>query len=454
MAADTSDDRRQQRLRELRQAQLALRKRLVLMVLTLVVLIGFLFAIPKLARPRRVAAPPPEPTQAEVALPPLDLQVLAEVRDSTPEERVVLEPEPFAYLLRMSLALLPDHLRMLDEPALPFDAIEHEAAELRGRPFRLRGELLEQRTMTRLPGAPTEHWYRLRDDGGRDFFHVSMRPLAQEFQEPYFRADGYFFKVYTGSVESGGERVTAPLLVGRELVPSYRRVEPVHEPDFTLLADVRDAQFGDPTELDQAGLWHLLNVAVALRSDPQRLARAFEGAPELNRTLLETQMLESPALFRGRPMLLPGSVVGDSVRYEVGLENPLRLDAITHAYWGNLSLGKQPVHLIGPGRFPMAAQPGESGQRRFYGWFLQLESAIDKEGNARLYPVYVVADARQIPLESPAFLHTAVIVFFGVAALLALFMIVLVVRDKRRSATFEVERTQRRHKRDAAQPRT
>ena len=448
MPSQEWEQRRSERLRELRTAQAALRKRVILMVIGLVGAIGLLLTLPKLAPPRALTPQAEEPIASTVALPPVDAALLAEVRDGTPQERFVLEPEPFAYLARMSLALVPDHLRLLGEPAFPFATDAAESAELRARPFRLRGELLERRALTRMPGAPEEYWFRLRADDGHEFFFVSLRDL-EEFRSNYFRADGYFFKLYEGAVESSGPRVTAPLFVGRALEPSFRALPPATAVDPTQFADVRDAGFGNPSDLDPTALWHLLAVARHFREHPQAREQAFAGAPELTRTFVEQQLHETPDLFRGRPIAIPGQVVPNSVRYQVGEENPLRLEYVTHGYLGNLSLGKQPVHLIAPGKFPMVDPAGDRGQRRFYGWFLQFEVAIDAEDNVRLYPVFVVADTTVTPVETPAFMRRAVIGFFLAAALLAGFMAFLVFRDKRQSARFSLERDARRRKRQA-----
>lgn len=453
--AEMGEERRARRLADLRQAQAGLRRRLLLMVAALVLLLLLIWGLTKLGRPPEADAPQPASRQvpeAVVELPPLNLEVLEAVRDATLEERVILEPEPYTYVLKMAQALVPDHLRAIGEPALPFGELEQRSAELRGRPFRLRGELLEMREVIRTPGAPAEHWARVRAEEGGDLFFAALRPLAEVYPERYVRADGYYFKTYSGAVE--GERFTAPLLIGRQLVPSFRPMAPAAEVDFALLADVRDATFEEPAPLDERGLWHLLGVAVAAAADPMALDRAWAGAPELNLPLLQG-LAESPALWRGRPLLLPGRVLEHTIRLDAGVENPLRLEAVTYSYMGNLSLGRQPVHIVAPGRFPLLAPSGAGGVRQFLGWFLQMEGYEDSEGNFRLAPVFVVGAVRDVEVEAPAWMNQFVAGLFVAAASFAALLAFLVWRDRRRSEALAQERAQRRKQMAAApgQPR-
>lgn len=408
------------------------RRRLLLLAAAFVAVLAVFFAIGAL---RHKAAPPAGPEapareESTLILPPVDREVLAGVRDDTPEARAILEPEPFAYLARMAQALVPEHLWRLGEPTLPFDRLPGEAAALRGTPVRLRGEVLHATPMRRSPDAPEEYWARMRTDEGREFLFVSLRVPETLFGgENYALADGYFFKVYSTSL--GGEEVTLPLVVGRALTPSYRKAAPTREVDPALLTDVRDATLLEKVELDFRGMWHLMNVARTLRVDRAALDAIFAGTPELDRDMVLRLKDEAP-LLRGRPFRIPGRVVERGFWYERAGENPLREEFVTNGFLGNFSLGRAPVRLLAPGKVNLL-RPGGKVRRWYRGWFLQWWAYEDRDGNTRLAPVFVVADIVEEPLPESPLLNFLLWTFLGGTALFGGMMVVLVRRERRRA---------------------
>jgi len=440
-----SREERRSRLDDARALAQRDKRRLMLLVAGLAAIL-FLYWQAKRVADNRSEPLEPQPEQIEslVQLPPVDKEALQGVRDATPTERAILESEAFADLARMALALLPAHLRLLGEPALPFDTIEADAAGLRGDPVRVRGTIESARPVRRSPDAPEEYWSLLRTDDGHEVHFVSLQIPEDLFRsENYVLADGYFFKLYTTNVED--RVVTAPLIVGRALVPSYHRAAPVEQLDAALLAGIRDASLSSARPIAEDGYWHLLNYAGQVAADPARLEAEFAGAPEFKFDMLQA-LLEEPALYRGRPFLIPGRVVRSYHGWERAPENPMRLDYTSWGYLGSDSLGMHAVHLMAAGRFPMQGTRSDVS-RIFRGWFLQWESYQDKESTMRLAPVFVVADVVEVPLETPPLFNTLSFAFLGLALLLGGLMLVLLRKDRARAVAAAKELQERRRNR-------
>ncbi len=431
---DPREARQEERQKKLREAQ-RLRRRdrvrlgLLLGGLVLVLVVYRAVGMHRSSEDGAPSAAPSPPIQSQVALPPVDHAALAAVHDARPEERIVLESEAFRGLAKMARALLPAHLRALGEPALPFDQLPEHASELRGKPFRLRGELLSAQIRRRQPGLPQEYWCWIRSEAGPEYFFVSLKIPDQLFgSENFVLTDGYFFKVYTQVLD--GESVTAPLLVGRQLTPSFRRAAPVEKLDPVILAEVRDNPLGVDEGLDQTALWHLLGYAHTLAQDPKRLEAEFARAPEFTFQTLKELSIE-PSLYRGKAFRIPGRVPADpGWRWsEVAGENPLRAQRLHYGYLGNLSFGDYPLLLVSADDYRIEGKEG----RWFYGWFLELQGYVDKKDTPRRTPVFVVAgDEYQAPKPPPVY-GQILWWFLGLALLVAGLLVVMIRRDRRKS---------------------
>lgn len=441
MMESTRQDK-QRKLEELRIRQ----KRDQVRLIALVVLLALVLVIYFMAGQRPEAPPDVAPTPdiaSQIALPPVGELDLSTVADATPEQRVLLEAEPFRELARLARALLGAHLEALDEPAIPFERLPAEAAALRGGAFRLRGELRHAEPRVRAAGLPEETWCWIRDAGGRDCFYVSVNP-PEEALAPggWVLADGYFFKVYSQSI--GGQRIEAPLLVGRQIVPSVPLAAPAEEIDLALLAEVRDDRFGDDRPLDPTGLWHLVGHAALAGADQARLRAEFAGAPELDMDLLR-ELAARPELFRGKPFRVPGRVPQDP-RWTGSMpagENPLRVRRLHAAWLGNtLVFGHNPIHLVAGDDYAFDAVEAQV----YLGWFLQLKGYIDREDAPRRAPVFVIAGAEPAPPPPPSFLDRFMLVFIGCGAVLAALVYGLARRDRAQAQVAAQALRERRHR--------
>ena len=378
------------------------------------------------------------------SLPPVDQEALAEVSDAEENARILLEPGPFRSLARVAQTLQPGHLRALDEPEFPFEDPSLNPQTLRGKPFRFRGSMQHARTVRRSPGAPEEFWCLLEDEDGHQIHLVSLAIPSELFgAENFVRADGFFFKMHTRTVED--RKVTAPLLVGREVAPSFRATLEVDALDRFLLASVRDHQMGESDDVDDRGLWHLLGYAEYLKSQPEKYQNIFGQAPEMDFDLLR-KLAAEPGLYRGQPMRIPGRVP-DSSRFrwsDAAGENPLRASWLHWGFLGNLAFNDHITILIGTGD-----QDFSGNKARWYeGFFLQLKGYTDQTGNPRRTPVFVIAGFEEADRTPPPMIGKILTWFLAGALAIGVFLIVVIMRDRKSALAASQARLARRRKHD------
>ncbi|MBT7318061.1 MAG: hypothetical protein HN844_02465 [Planctomycetes bacterium] len=434
----TSDNKHRS---ELRKAKMGFQKndkfRMIAMVVGLaIILVGYQAIVHWGDNAKLGDSPRADVIEEEIVLPPIDFEILAEVKDDSSGDRVVLEPKPFEHLSKMAQALLPAHLSALGEPVFPFD----DSAKC-GAPYRLRGELLHARNVTRSAGGPSEYWCLLRTDSGEEFFYVSIRLPDQLFgNENYARADGYFFKNYTQKID--GERLTRPLIVGRMLAPSARLIAPTTTIDPVIMADVRDAGHGEFRDLDERAMWHLLNVAQATTADGRADDAGLSNAKWLDYNAL-SELAKSPELFHGQAFSFTGVVV-DSWS-ETQPENSLRMNRLTNAYIRNPELGDHLIRVIAPGGFDL--KPFDRNPEAWTGWFMQLWAYEDTKGAQRRTPVFVIAKVDAIDIEEAPYVGQIQYGFMGLFAAIALLMFALIRRDKKSADAASVAWKKRRNHR-------
>jgi len=218
------------------------------------------------------------------------------------------------------------------------------------------------------------------------------------------------------------------LFVGHELAPSYRKLEPISEPDSELLARLEDQPLGtnnDPRKLDQREeLWHLMNLAQSVNAEG--------GVNPEEAILLDYDKLvalsKDPEVYRGRLFELGGLVrEAATVRAE---ENPLRVREISSAWIRNESLGDTLMHLKAPGEFNFFPNKGPV---IYHGYFLMLWAYVDTKSVPRRVPVFVVTDAEVQVVPTPPFAGQMAFIFIGIAVVLGLIMFIVVQRDRKRN---------------------
>ena len=425
------------------------KKRLVLAIGGLVLCIGLLVVLNKKAKDAEdqinKQADKTFTTYTE-RLPELDHEILARVKDATESEQVILEPDAFQHLSTNTMSVIGSWYRVLGG-TFDFSNDIKESAQLRGDLFRLRGQLLDARPLTRLEGEDPEYWCHIRTDDGNDFFYVSMIMPTELFANDNFvLADGYFFKNYRQKIE--GEWVTAPLFVGRKLAPSWRKEAPATEPDMAMLASVKDHPIGTHNKLhlvnEMTEMWHLANVAKTVGASPELLAEKIAEPIVLNYDTLK-ELSENPEINRGQIYKFGGQVVKDSASVVRVGENPLRETSISSAWIRNEYNGDVLVHVKAPGKFEF----DKYGLKPtvFHGYFLMLWAYLDTEDVPRRTPVFVVTDSFTEEPYTPPFAGQMVLMFLGVAVGIGALLFWLVRRDRLISEAAKQEIFDRREKR-------
>ena len=363
-------------------------------------------------------------------LPELNQEVLDAVKDKTDNQRVILEQAAFKELGTKVRILITQWFAVVGK-TFDFENSEANSSELRGNLFRLRGELLDAEPITRVADEEPEYWCHIRSDDGHEFFYVSMMMPSELFGvDNFVLADGYFFKYYRQKM--GDEWVTAPLFVGRQLAPSWKRLDPATQPDMELLARVRDQPIGTDNRVENLNtmpeMWHLANVAKTVASDPEALATTIAEPLVIDYEMLK-KISENPEIYRGQLFEFGGMFAGRPSTVRIG-ENPMRETKMSSAWIRNDFVGDVLVHLKAPGVFPFDI---ERDPMVFHGYFLMLWAYLDTESIPRRTPVFVVVNSFTEDPVTPPFAGQMVLMFLGVAIGFGILLFMLVRRDRRNS---------------------
>jgi hypothetical protein len=382
---------------------------------------------------------------SDIQFPPVDLSIFEDVRDSSSTDRLLLESGPFLELLKISRALLPGHLDALESPRIPFENIEQNAATLRGVPFRERGKLVDLKIQQRVVDGPAETWALVETDEGKRYWYVTLKEPQELFGSGgnYVVTDGFFYKLYTHSTED--ERVTAPLMVGRELRPSVRKAEAAKAIDLGVLADVRDADFFEVRPIEDLGYWHLMNFVETLQTEPVRIDTEFERAEPLSRSSLQV-ILEDPSLKRGRPYRIYGRTV--HAWNKANEENPTRLPFSSHSFLFKYELGDQYLRLVAPGK---DALNNLGLGTEMLAYFHKMWAYTDGNGQERRVPVFFVASFTEREIEKAPLEGQIVLAFIALFVIMLIGFSYLIRRDRKQAEAAAIglrERRQRMRERE------
>ncbi|MCH2100640.1 MAG: hypothetical protein MK209_01765 [Planctomycetes bacterium] len=385
---------------------------------------------------------------SDIQFPPVDISMFDSVRDDTTTQRLILEPNAFPQLLKVASALLPGHLDALGSPHFPFDNIERNAKTLRGAPFRERGEILDLKTETRTINGPEETWVLAKTDEGDRLWYVTLKQPEELFGigGNFVVLDGFFYKLYTRSVE--GERVTAPLLVGRGVRPSVRPAEPAQELDLTILADVQDVDFYQDRPIEDFGFWHLMNYVETLQNDEERLTVEFERAQPFDSNELKT-IIETPSLKRGIPYRIYGRTVHAWNR--ANDENPTRLPFSSHCFLFKYELGDQYLRLVAPGK---DALNNLGLGTEMLAYFHKFWAYTDGDDQPRRVPVFFVASFRERELKRSPLEGQIVLGFIGLFVVMLVGFGWLVLRDRKQAEVAAANLRARRQRMREKAPRS
>lgn len=377
---------------------------------------------------------------SDIRFPPIGPDMFVTVRDSSTTDRLILEPDPFALALKMGDQLLAGHLDELGSPELEFEDLEQNAATLRSLAFRVRGEVVDLSFERRSVDGPEETWALLKVDEENHVWFVCQNPPDDLFGlgGNYVVVDGFFYKIYSRTVED--ERITAPLLVGREIQPSVRVAEPAVELDYGILADVRDAEFFEQHPVEDVGYWHLMNFVTTLQKDDARIAADFERATPLDRKALEV-ILEDPSLRRGQPFKIYGrSVKSWNLAND---ENEIRLNWSSHSFLSKYELGTQYIRLVAPGQGVLDDLNLSS---EMLAYFHKMWAYTDGNDQERRVPIFFVAAFEDRELAASPLEGQIVLGFIALFVIMLIGFGWLIRRDRQQAEAAALRLRERRQK--------
>lgn len=413
------------------------------------------YAMASLDPPAPAVAPTSTPDSV-IVVPALDKSILAEAKDASREQRLMLEGEPLRHLLAKAMDVGPRAAAALGAPEamIPVAKVREELESFRHRWLWYEG-VLENLSGPR-EGHPVrgysiyEATIRLAD-GERVLAAFSHPPDAAVQRDKWVRVEGFLLKLRDATYPDPVER--APMLVGRAIQPDYEDWPPVTALDAGLLAKVDDTSFwpGDPTfhtiEEDQTeALWHL--AAFVRDTAGTRTLQDWRRLPTLNAHDMH-QKLVNHEVARGTPM----RVFGPLIRRELvaAPTNPAGIQSWTVAW---VQVREYGGGVLVPIWVPKRVDIETRRQLEVRGFFYRWLAYETKEGERRRVPLFVAADLDTYELQVDKTMG-AIGMWLGGIVCLLLLLVVWAQRRAARSAlqhSRDMDARRRRHRDKVARP--
>ena len=387
----------------------------------------FAYALSLLNRVEQAEQTPDLILEKEVTVPALDDEILAKTRDSTRQDRLLIEKGPLAHLLAEALDVGPSVAAALDMPSEMVPVAEVRAAIDTWR----HRWLYYEGALTQLSGPKGGHpvdGYSVFEatvrlaDGESVFAAFSMPPSTKaETSESiavgdWVRVEGYLMKLRDTSYPAKIEE--SPLLVGRSIEQDYEDWPAVEELDAAMLQGLRDDTLwpGDlawrGVEEDQTeALWHLGAFA---RDTADQWTLADWRKIEPLSVAEPYDRLVNGDVGRGEPMRIFGTLIRR--RTVAAPANPANIRYWTTAWIQASSFGGHLIPVWVPGKvdeLPMRAQLEVRGF--YYRWYV-----YDGQGGTRYrVPLFIAADLDEFDLNTKEQMRS-IHIGIGCAALLLL----------------------------------
>lgn len=402
--------------------------------------------------------PPVKQPDEVIAVRRFDPATIAnEVRDATPEERVLIDLGPLAKMLDHVAGygpgqwkgLAPEHL----DPAR-FEAVLADPSAHRAQAFWLRGRLTSYEER---PVGDRVAWYgTLESEEG-----VPVTFMTSSFDKQLFGAvdedltyaklEGLFLEVYRRESDTG-EWLETPLLVGSRLEKSYPRLDGFDDEALgTLLSAVQDDTNSNYTGIDDAAFlaqWMLMDRIANgwgddIAWDDPEAARVLDN--ETFTWLMDTANTDAA---RGMPFVIDVSRNLGSRTQDAG-ENPARIDTVTTGWIGSILWTAEGslIKFVMPGKHPELNASGTDQLIRGRGFFLKHLSYEPSARERRVAPVFVMQSLEiYTPVENT---NVATIFWFvgGLTILLLILIPYLVIRDRKQAEKLREELVRRKQER-------
>ena len=388
----------------------------------------------------------------------LDPQILAEIRDATPTQRVHNEEKPWLHMLSQAALLVPGDLERLgmNEKPMPYSEILENPGRFRGEPVWVKARLVENLMVLpikKLPGVSDIRGSARDQAGNLYYFSMAFRSRRMLGEGDWVKIKGFFFKLR----ENIKERTRVPYIIGRSLVPSWRDWAPVEDLDPAYFGNILDNTGKDPETTEPESFYHFLSYARNKAGDPEALARA----ERLDKNSL-TRFSNDPVGSRGGKLYTFYVSIMLPTEINRAEENPLELDHITRI-WGASVRPLSVIRIIAPGRWKKGGKAAE-------GPVFELESpgALNKERSLKVTgvfyrnleyeaagqdmrrvrcPIFIAAKIEEHGGRQEAFPPIFGYLFIGLVATSVVLIILLVRRDRKKHEEAEKEIRERRRRR-------
>jgi hypothetical protein len=342
--------------------------------------------------PARVDPPTVAPA---VQVPTLDANLLAEAKDQTREQRLLLETEPVRHLLEKAIDVVPTVARALGMPPKPVPLAELRAQpeRHRGRWLWYKGELLDlggPRPGHPVPGYSIHEATVRLTDGEIVFAAFSLPPGSDVQRGGIVRVEGFLLKLRDTNYPRDVQQ--APFLIGREIRHDYLDWGKVTELDPARFADLDESCWPGTKawhtidEDQEVPLWHL--AAFVRDTADQRTFADWRKIGTLNER--ETlPALNARKLERGTPLRILGTLI--KLQILAAPPNPAGIEWWTVAWVQVPDLKGHLVPVWLPNRAELPLRSSLEVCAHYYRWF-----AYEGRQNDRFrVPLFVAAELRE-----------------------------------------------------------
>jgi hypothetical protein len=407
----------------------------ILIVLAVVVVIAYIYFDHLAKIQRQEAELDPDsfvevPDTLRIPGAKVDPARLAEVRDDDIAERVIKEKEPYLHLIQQAGRLVYGDMELLGVTKANLEAIRAEPAAYRGTPFEIKGNLQwweEVKDQER--GFSLYRGYITTPDGDYAYFTVLGIPYDIAIGD-VVKLQGFFFKLYSFSLLGEDTRVTdAIYLVGKELVSSFYKIDPVHELDMDLMNTVYDYDILDMAKpFEEKHLYHMLSYVQNLDEEKLKSIEFQEAIP--------TEIIKKPGDFRAKPVQIMGEIVLLPVERNLGPggENPLGIKRCYHGILLNYRGGK-----FGFVYFLTLEKP-EWMQKKdlvyLQGFFMRNYAYRTQNENLQPAPLVIASGFEKFVLPKDYTITYISIAILGGTILLSLFFLFQMFKDRRQNRQY------------------
>ena len=400
-------------------------------------------AEPPVERARRSLDPVDVPSASpDQPLAHIDPERLASVRDGSTAERSMLEREALDHLRKQAGRLVYGDLEKLGLVEGDWDALVEHGAEHRGQPVWTLGTL--QWIEREMVDGYLEVRGEVRDREGRPWAFIVLTEPGDLIQGDVVKLAGFSFKAYELR-RPDGEPVTAPLIVGDEILESAWPMAAVTELAPDALDNVFDTSLAQASApLDSPEFYTLLSYVQ--HASRQQLLAGHDDFDEL----LPSELLARPFAHRGRPVKLTG-VAYYLTEAPLGPrgENPLGIPFGWNLWFSDNRAGPAGMVLAVGLERPVGVEEGQIVEVE--GLFFRRYGFENKNNQPRMASVVIMRDAHTfVPLED-TLTPTLVKIVTGLVA--ALVLLIVIGQWRERSATSSARsRRMRRHHDNVARP--